>query len=51
MKSPVARLLLRWNLVSASNDKTRGPRSLSEIDFDSYQGKAADCSAAGGCSY
>jgi hypothetical protein len=28
-----------------------GPRSLSEIDFDSDPGKAADCSAAGGCSY
>jgi len=27
------------------------PRSLSEIDFDSHQGKAADSSAAGGCYY
>lgn len=27
------------------------PRSLSEIDFDSYHRKAEDCSAAGVCSY
>jgi uncharacterized lipoprotein YajG len=32
------------NLVSTT-------RSLSEIDFDSYGGKAEDCSETGACSY
>jgi len=39
-----------WASPRASKEYAN-PRSLSEIDFDSYQGKGADCCAAEGCSY
>ena len=44
-------LASRLHFLFSLDEEWALARSLSEIDFDSYQGKAEDFSAAGGCSY